>query len=144
MSLDYLFGSGVSRNLPIDELKFSLSRKTGRLRMISIEDVHVATFRSDGGIALSIYGAQLLFKSHSFKENCVQICDEVIDPVSEGLSVFSKHVVWCGNHIKPGSEVAVIDLQDRVIAVGRAILSTKMIKEFKRGVAVKVRAGIKN
>jgi conserved protein with predicted RNA binding PUA domain len=66
--------------------------------------------------------------------------------VSEGRSLFCKHVKWCGSNIKVGSDVAIIDGSSgdsRVIAVGIAMLSSKLMKEYRRGVAVKVRQGIK-
>ena len=33
---------------------------------------------------------------------------------------------------------------DKVIAVGKAVLSTRMIKSFKKGVAVKIRDSLKS
>jgi archaeosine-15-forming tRNA-guanine transglycosylase len=41
-----------------------------------------------------------------------------------------------------GSDVAVID-KGRVIAVGAAILPSHLMKQYSRGVAVKIREGIK-
>ena len=142
MSFDYLFGRGVSRYIPVERLELAMSRKTGRIRSISLEGKHLATFRSNGSIAISIYGAELLVKSPSFLENCVVVHEEIESFVSDGLSVFAKYVVKCGKKVRPGSEVAVLNSNGKVIAVGKAILSAKMIEEFKTGVAVKVRRGI--
>jgi uncharacterized protein with predicted RNA binding PUA domain len=74
--------------------------------------------------------------------------------VSEGRSLFCKHVKWCGSNIKVGSDVAVIDgnisggdgsdnSSRRVVAVGVAMLSSRLMKQYRKGVAVKVRQGIK-
>jgi len=68
---------------------------------------------------------------------------EAIPFVSEGRSLFCKHVEWCGSNVKVGSDVAVIDSDNKVIAIGIAVLSHKLIKRYDRGVAVKCREGIK-
>ncbi|MGH9878017.1 MAG: PUA domain-containing protein, partial [Nitrososphaerales archaeon] len=94
-------------------------------------------------LALTIFGAKLLLQSPKFKENCVTVNNDVSEFISNGKSVFCKHVVNCGNNVRVGSDVAVLDQDGNVIAVGKAVLSTKMIREFKRGVAVKVRESLK-
>ncbi|MFL6510962.1 MAG: PUA domain-containing protein, partial [Nitrososphaera sp.] len=116
----------------------------------------VMTFRTDGGLALTIMGAQyLLDHSKQFWENCVIPLQEAAPFVSEGRSLFCKHVEWCGSNIKVGSDVAILDSNSnssngsrdassrRVIAVGIATLSSKLMKQYCKGVAVKVRQGIK-
>jgi uncharacterized protein with predicted RNA binding PUA domain len=67
---------------------------------------------------------------------------EAVPFVSEGRSLFCRHVEWCGSNIKVGSDVAVL-YNIRVIAVGVAMLSSGLMKRYSRGVAVKVRQGIK-
>ena len=107
------------------------------------------TLRTDGGLALTTAGAQyLLNNSKKFKENCVEPTGEAVPFVSEGRSLFCKHVKWCGSNVKVGSDVAIIDGSssggdNKVIAVGVAVLPSKLMKEYRRGVAVKVRQGIK-
>jgi uncharacterized protein with predicted RNA binding PUA domain len=96
-------------------------------------------------------GAQyLLENSKLFWENCVKPIQEAVPFVSEGRSLFCKHVEWCGSNIKVGSDVAIINRNNgtegndmRVIAVGVAILPSKLMKQYRKGVAVKVRQGIK-
>ena len=114
------------------------------------------TLRTDGGLALTIMGAQyLLENSKQFWENCVKPMQEAVPFVSEGRSLFCKHVDWCGSNIKVGSDVAVIDGNSnsssggsdtssrRVVAVGIAMLPSRLMKQYRKGVAVKVRQGIK-
>jgi uncharacterized protein with predicted RNA binding PUA domain len=113
------------------------------MKNVLLDDKLMATFRPDGGLALTIDGAELLLKNPKFAENCVVVKDEAKDFISMGRSVFAKHVVICGERVKPKSEVVIIDVNGNLIAVGRALLSAKMMKQFKSGVAVKVRKGIK-
>jgi conserved protein with predicted RNA binding PUA domain len=152
--VDALFGAGVSDALPAD-IQFEFSRRTGRIKNFSIGCRLAVTLRTNGGLALTIIGAQyLLENSKQFWENCVIPVQEAIPFVSEGRSLFCKHVKWCGSNIKVGSDVAVIDGNSsgdgndddgsrRVVAVGIAMLSSKLMKQYQKGVAVKVRQGIK-
>ena len=146
--VDVLFGAEVSHALPAD-LQFTYSKRTGRIKNFSIAGRLAMTLRTDGGLALTTAGAQyLLNNSKKFKENCVEPMGEAVPFVSEGRSLFCKHVKWCGSNVKVGSDVAIIDDSsgdddNKVIAVGVAVLPSKLMKEYRRGVAVKVRQGIK-
>jgi conserved protein with predicted RNA binding PUA domain len=152
--IDAIFGAGVSDVLPTD-IEFNFSRRTGRIKNFSICGRLVATLRTDGGLALTIPGAQyLLENSKQFSENCVQPMQEAISFVSEGRSLFCKHIEWSGSNIKVGSDVAIIKCgpnssgfnstsSTRVLAVGVAMFPSELMKQYRKGVAVKVRQGIK-
>lgn len=140
--VDALFGTGVSDILP-QTIQFEYSRRTGRMKNFSLDGNLVGTLRTNGGIAITITGAQFfLNNSKQFQDNCVVPVHEAVPFVSEGRSLFCKHVEWCGSNIKVGSDAAIID-NDKVIAVGVAILASGVMKRYSRGVAVKVRQGIK-
>jgi uncharacterized protein with predicted RNA binding PUA domain len=139
--VDAIFGAGVSDAL--EDMQFEFSRRTGRIKNFSVGGRLAATLRTDGGLALTIPGAQhLLEKSGQFRENCVAPVQEAVPFVSEGRSLFCRHVQWCGSNVRVGSDVAVID-GGKVIAVGVAILPSGLMKQYSRGVAVKIREGIK-
>ena len=156
--VDAIFGAGVSDALPAD-IQFDFSRRTGRIKNFSIGGRLAVTLRTDGGLALTINGAKyLLENSKPFLENCVKPVPEAVPFVSEGRSLFCKHVEWCGSNIKVGSDVVVIDGSSdgsgndedgggtssrKVIAVGIAMLPSRLMKQYRKGVAVKVRQGIK-
>jgi uncharacterized protein with predicted RNA binding PUA domain len=141
-SLDALFGNNVSKYLP-KNIEMTFSRKTGRIRTVSHEGKLLCTLRIDGGLAISPYFAQILLKSKTFKENCIEINQDAAPFVIEGKSVFCKHVVWCGNKVRISADTPVL-FKDRIIAVGKAVLSQKMISDFNRGVAVKIRDSLKS
>ncbi|WP_299291846.1 PUA domain-containing protein [Nitrosopumilus sp.] len=141
-TIDALFGVGVSKHLP-KNLDMTFSRKTGRIRTVFHEDKLLCTLRIDGGLAISPYFAQILLKNKKFKENCVEINQDAAPFVQEGRSVFCKHVVWCGKNVKIAADTPVL-FKNKVIAVGRAILSKEMIDDFDRGVAIKVRDSLKS
>jgi uncharacterized protein with predicted RNA binding PUA domain len=92
---------------------------------------------------LTIPGAQhLLDKRKEFHENCIKPVQEAVPFVSEGRSLFCRHVEWCGSNVKTGSDVAVVH-GSKVIAVGTAILPSMLMNQYSRGVAVKIREGLK-
>ena len=139
--MDALFGSGVAQALPA-KLDLEFSRRTGRIKNFGIGGQLAATLRTDGGLALTVFGAQYLFdNSSAFAENSVSPVEEAIPFVSEGRSLFCKHVNACGSNIKVGSDVAIVG-SSKVIAVGVSLLDAVLMKQYSRGVAVKVREGL--
>ena len=141
-SLDALFGRGVSKYLP-KEIDIILSRKTGRIRTVSHKGKLLCTLRIDGSLAISIDFAQILLQNKTFRENCVEINKDAAPFVMEGRSVFCKHIVWCGKNVRIAADTPVL-FENQVIAVGRSILSSEMMSDFNRGVAIKVRDSLKS
>jgi uncharacterized protein with predicted RNA binding PUA domain len=141
-SIDALFGNGVSKQLPKD-LEMTFSRKTGRIRTVYHKGKLLCTLRIDGSLAISSHFAQLLLKNKKFKENCIEINEDAAPFVEQGRSVFCKHVVWCGKKVRISADTPVL-FKNQVIAVGKAILSSEMISDFDRGVAIKVRDSLKS
>jgi uncharacterized protein with predicted RNA binding PUA domain len=141
--IEYIFDKEVSKSLP-RELEFTYSKRTGKLKEVRYDNKLLMTIRADGGLALTYYGAKLLLRSKNFESFCV-VVDKVAEPfISKGRSVFCKHLVKVGDKIKPNSEVAILNEDKELIAVGKALLSAKMMREFKVGVAIKVREGKPN
>lgn len=141
-TIDALFGKGVSKYLPKD-VEIIFSKKNGRIRTVHHQEKLLCTLRIDGGLAITPYFAQLLLKSKKFKENCLEINKDAEPFVKEGRSVFCKHVTWCGKNIQITADTPIL-FQNKVIAVGRAVLSSEMIMDFERGIAVKVRDSLKS
>jgi len=141
-SLDALFGNGTSKLLPKD-IEMTFSRKTGRIRTVSQKGKFLCTLRIDGSLAISIHFAQMLLKNKKFKENCIEINSDAAPYVEQGRSVFCKHVVSCGKNVKISADTPVL-FKNKVIAVGRALLSSDMISDFDRGVAIKIRDSLKS
>jgi len=141
-SLDALFGTGSSKYLPKD-IDVILSRKTGRIRTVSHKGKILCTLRINGSLAISIDFAQTLLQSKTFRENCIEINKDAAPFVMEGRSVFCKHVVWCGKNVRVAADTPIL-FENKIIAVGKAILSSEMISDFNRGVAIKVRDSLKS
>lgn len=71
----------------------------------------------------------------------VKVQEEAAPFIAEGKSLFAKHVMDADEEILPHEEVIVINEENEVLAVGKALLSGREMKAFKRGVAVRVRRG---
>ncbi len=140
-TIDALFGSGISKYLPKD-IEIMFSKKTGRIREVYRNKKLLCTLRIDGGLAITPHFAQILLKSKKFYQNCIEVDEDSKSFVQEGKSVFCKHVTWAGKKILIGADVPVL-YQDKVIAVGRAIVNSEMMLSLKRGVAVRIRNSLK-
>jgi uncharacterized protein with predicted RNA binding PUA domain len=141
-TLDALFGDNVSKYLP-KNIEMTFSRKTGRIKTVTHQGKLLCTLRIDGGLAISTYFAQILLKSKKFKENCLEINQDAAPFVENGKSVFCKHVIWCGKNIRISSDTPIL-YKNKVIAVGKAVLSSEMISDFNRGMAIRVRDSLKS
>jgi uncharacterized protein with predicted RNA binding PUA domain len=160
MSLDYIFGRGTSKNLKLSDFAYEHSKKTGRLRYVldPLSKKVLFSFRANGSIAPTIEGAKLLLGKRTFKKSSsssslslskrprftVTVLDGVSDFVANGKTVFCKHVVSCHKSLRPGEDVVVLNEKGSLLAVGKSVLPCELMKQFKRGVAVKVREGIKS
>jgi predicted RNA-binding protein (TIGR00451 family) len=142
LMVDYLFGKGVSRALPKVGFRLYYSRRSARVKTIFLNGRLFATVKPNGAMALSVEGATILSKSPGFRQNCVQVSDDVSGFVKGGKSVFCKFVKWAGKNVYPKSEVAIIDGRGSVIGVGMAVMNGAVMAQFKSGAAVKVRAGL--
>ena len=74
----------------------------------------------------------------------VVVLDEVSEFIARGRSVFAKHVVDVDRKIRANDEVLVVNTKDELLATGRAVLSAFEMLEVERGVAVKVRQGVRH
>ncbi|MDI3503025.1 MAG: hypothetical protein PWR13_706 [Archaeoglobi archaeon] len=140
---DYQFGEGAGEALFPDNCEFILS-STGKIRQILEEGKRIATLRAECGLlTLSIYGARKLHSKIPPPRLRVFVNSEAAPFVADGKNVFSKHVLRCDENIRALDEVLVVDEDDRLLATGRAVLSSCEMGVFKRGMAVSVRESIK-
>ena len=140
---DYQFGPGAGEALFPDEVEIVKSRRTGRIKHIYLRGSLLATMRAeDGLLSLTISGAERLSPILGERYKVV-ITEEAAPFVAKGRSAFAKHVIKADPGIRAGDEVLIVAPDGRLLAVGRAVLSGREMVVFKRGVAVKVRAGVR-
>ena len=139
---DYQFGEGVGIKLFPDGVKISFSKATGRIRYVSLGGERLATLRpTDGLLSISVSAARFLVENAGSAGCFVTVRDDVAKFIAEGGDVFAVHVVKVDDAVRAKDEVVVVDGDNRVLGVGRALLSGLEMRAFKTGVAVKVRHG---
>jgi predicted RNA-binding protein (TIGR00451 family) len=122
------------------EVTISHSPKTGKIRFIYLYDDLISTIRAnDGKIALHLKGAEIILQNTKKPKLRVIILKDIVPFIIQGRSVFAKHIIEVDPNIRPGDEVIVVDPDDNLIAVGKAILSEKEMRAFQSGAAVKIR-----
>lgn len=140
---DYQFGKGVGKALFPDSCRFILS-SSGRVRQVVDNGVRIATLKADSGwFTLSIEGARRVKDVLPFPKMRVVVMDEVSEFIAAGKSVFAKHVVDVDKDIRANDEVVVVNTKDELLATGKAVLSAFEMLEMGRGMAVKVRQGVR-
>lgn len=143
--VDFQFGKGASQILLDDKIEIVKSKKTGKIRNVKRNGEHILSMRAhDGFFTLKIAGAKLLQKAFKPKKLRVVVNDDSAKFNREGMNVFSKFVIDCDEELRPGDEVLVVDKNDNLVAIGKAILNREEMLAFDKGIAVKVREGIKN
>ncbi len=139
---DYQFGKGVGVKLFPDGVKISFSKATGRIRYVTLNGERLATLRpTDGLLSLSVCAARSLAENSRDAKCFVTVRDDVAKFIADGGDLFAVHVVKVDEGVRAKDEVVVVDGENRVLAVGRALLSGLEMRAFKTGVAVKVRHG---
>ena len=139
---NYQFGLGTGSILFDRNSRIVCSKKTGRIRHIYHGEKLIATLRpTDGYLALTPHGARILLDKMSVAPNIVTVQTDVAEFITKGGDVFAKHIVNVADTIRPSDEVIVINQSGELLGVGSALLSANDMKNFKRGVAVRVRRG---
>jgi 7-cyano-7-deazaguanine tRNA-ribosyltransferase len=141
---DIQFGKGAGSALLSGKVELVKSRKTRRIRNVIVDGEHILSMRAgDGLFTLKIPGARRLQDVFSKPRIRVQVVDDSVEFNREGKSVFTAFVEDCDPNIIPGDEVLVVDRKDELVAIGRATMTRDEMLAFEKGIAVKVREGIK-
>ncbi|TRO52144.1 pseudouridine synthase [Candidatus Bathyarchaeota archaeon] len=140
---DYQFGQNTGTKMFPDSVRIVYSQNTGKIRHIFLADQLLATMRPTTGLfVLTIAGAQRLTHEVNPLRLWVKLVDYAEPFVAKGRSAFAKHVIDADENIRPKDEVVILDSENNVLAVGKALLSKTEMKAFTRGTAVRVRRGV--
>jgi 7-cyano-7-deazaguanine tRNA-ribosyltransferase len=140
---DYQFGRDAGTKLFPDTVRIVYSKNTGKIRHIHLKEELMATLRPTTGLlVLTVAGAKRLVHEVNPLRCWVKVHSDAEPFVMKGRSAFAKYVIDADPEIRPNEEVVVINGENRVLAVGRALLSGKEMKDFSRGMAVRVRRGV--
>jgi len=139
---DVQFGKGTGKILFPDAILVERSRATKRIRYVFLNNKRICSFRvQDGYLTLSLAGGELLAKNGLGKK--VVIDNESEPFVRDGKSVFAQHVIYADENIGVRDEVIILNNHKELVAIGTAKLSSRLMLELNKGVAVSVRKGMK-
>ncbi len=142
---DYQFAKGAGDALFEGEIRIIKSKNTGKVRNVVVDGEHIASLRAEDGLfTLKLAGARRLRRAFAFPKFRVVVNDDSAQFNKQGKNVFSKFVVGCDDGIKPGDEVLVVDREDKLVALGKAIMNCWEMKKFSKGMCVKVREGVEH
>lgn len=140
----YQFGNEFADILAPDDILVTFSKTTNKVREILLDGKRLATLRAnDGSYSIGLEGAKRIIKQTKTPRRRVIVQTDVSEFIADGRNVFAKHVVLVDPDIRPEDEVVVVSEEDKLLAVGRAQLSAVNMLAFQKGIAVKVRYGIK-
>ena len=140
MIFRYQFGFNDGSAMFPDQCQVTHSRKTGRIRGVFLDGNLLGTVRAhDGFFTLSIKGAERLMNLTD--RHRISVSEESAEFNRKGFNVFFKFILSADPGIVAGNEVLVTDHSGELLAVGRANVPGREMMSYRRGVAVRVRAG---
>jgi len=140
---DMQFGRGAADALLAGTVELVRSKNTGRVRNVIVEGKHVLSMRAhDGLFTLRLDGGKLLHRAFSKPLLRVVVETETAEFNRAGKNVFAKFVVEADEELRPFDEVLIVDQEDRLVAVGQALLNPEEMVAFDQGLAARVREGL--
>ncbi len=140
---DMQFGRGAADALLAGQVELVRSKNTGRVRNVIVDGRHVLSMRAhDGLFSLRVEGGKVLHRAFPKPTLRVVVETETAEFNRLGKNVFAKFVREADPELRPRDEVLVVDQEDRLAAVGQAVLNPEEMVDFDRGVAVRVREGL--
>ncbi|RMG22916.1 MAG: hypothetical protein D6732_25225 [Methanobacteriota archaeon] len=131
-------------DVEIPNLRISRSKKTKRVNEIYSGEKLLFSLRPmDGRYIPTMSGGEFLLKN-GLRSHLVVAMEEAVPFVSQGKSLYNRHVLESSENISPNSEVLVLDPQRNLIAVGTSKHPSYAMVQLDYGVAVKVKHYYKN
>jgi len=142
---DMQFGMGAGKALLNGKVELVLSKNTGRIRNVIADGQHMLSMRAgDGFFTLKPAGARVLMETFLSPRLRVIVNADSAEFNIQGRNVFCGFVIDADPGIIPRDEVIVVSEKDELCAVGQAAMTREEMLAFRRGVAVKVREGVKD
>ncbi|MCU0862056.1 MAG: tRNA guanosine(15) transglycosylase TgtA [Methanomassiliicoccales archaeon] len=141
---DYQFGRGAAEALFEGKVELTKSKNTDRIRNVAVDGEHILSMRApDGFFTLRPGGARRLMRAFPAPALRV-VVDQDSEPFNrEGKNVFCQFVKACDPALVPMDEVLVVNEKDELLAIGRALLVAEEMLAIRKGLAVKVREGVR-
>ncbi|MFX0095345.1 MAG: tRNA guanosine(15) transglycosylase TgtA [Candidatus Hodarchaeota archaeon] len=140
--IEYQFGKGASQSL--ENLRFERSKRTAVPRKIKTSQNEIlANLRAnDFFIVPTLQLGQILHQNLRPPQMRVIAQADAVPFIRKGKTFFAKFVEGVDPQIRAEDEVLVIDMNNALIALGKAVLGADEMIAFSTGVAVQTRIGI--
>ncbi len=133
MIADFQFGSGAGNILFPQSMRIKVEGNYPRVQRFFINNAQVATLvPEDGLLALTFLGGEKLVEKGFY---FVEFDGNKI----EGGTLYCVAVSEADEQIRPQDEVFIVNKDNRILAVGKAVLSGKQMVMAKKGPAVRIR-----
>ena len=140
---DFQFGRGAADALLAGAIETVRSRKTGKVRNVTRDGVHILSVRAEDGMyTLKAEGGRILQAAFPAPRLRVVVQSDTVEFNRQGKNVMAKFVIDADPDLRPFDEVLVVDGSDALVAVGRTLMNRAEMIAFDRGVAVQVREGV--
>lgn len=144
----YQFSHEIASCLFSDNRTFLIQKSltTNRIRNVLTEDkkLYLVLRAQDNLFSLTDTSGNIIKNCSSPPSFRFILQSDVAEFIKEGKNAFCKFVVDADKNIRAGDEVLLVDENDNLIGIGRARVSGEEVKQYKRGLAVIVKRGIKN
>lgn len=141
---DYQFGKGAASLLLGGKVELVKSKNVDKVRNVMVDGEHVLSLRApDGFFTLRPAGARRLMRGFPSPRLRVIVAQDSVEFNQQGMNVFCQFVRECDPELVPMDEVMVVDEEDRLVAIGRALLVREEMLSIRKGLAVKVREGVR-
>ncbi|MCI4372812.1 MAG: tRNA guanosine(15) transglycosylase TgtA [Thermoplasmata archaeon] len=137
--LEWQYGAAIAIALA-PGLRGERSRRTGRLRSISLGPTPMFVVGTDGVPHPTFRGAERLHELLSPEERRIVVHADAVPFVRAGRTLFSRFVVRADPRLVPGTTALLVDPSGVLIAIGRLLLAPHEMGRLARGVAVRVTA----
>ncbi len=136
--LTWVYGPGVAEGFQAKGLHADRSRRTGRLRGMHVGSDPAFVIGNDGVPRPTWMGARLLQPMLSPGGHRVVVGADAASFVAQGRTLFARFVEGADPSLVPGSSALLVDRDDRLLAVGRLLLSPHEMGRLRRGIVAYV------
>ncbi|MCI4341925.1 MAG: tRNA guanosine(15) transglycosylase TgtA [Thermoplasmata archaeon] len=136
--LTWCYGATLAEQLMEPGLGVVRSARSGRLRRLERDGVPWFTVRNDGLPQPTWAAAREIHRLLPTPRGRVGVLADAAPFVESGRTLFSSFGRPLDPSLLPGSVALLVDPEDRLLAVGRLLLSPSEIGRFQRGVAATI------
>ncbi|MBY9007158.1 MAG: pseudouridine synthase [Candidatus Lokiarchaeota archaeon] len=143
---DYQFSPEITDILfkDIKNIKIKRSKNTHKIRYVYLNnDLLLALRPTNGFFTLTILSADKIIQNLPPPRLRAVVDSEISEFIQKGRNVFCKHILEIDENLRPNDEIIIVNQEGKILAIGRVKIPVHYIKQFKRGIAIDVRKGIK-